>query len=114
MNRGRQVLITRAIFIAWALALAAHRLFMLTVLADVDSGSRDMGLHYILLFLDPWATLPAMLVMASFHDLTGAHILAEQSLGPAVMVATVLIDAAIIYQLWKACRGAFIKEKNKA
>lgn len=113
-NRGRQKWITRFVFILWVVFLAVHRFFILFFLADVAAGSQEPGANYILLFFDPWATLFIMLFIASFHALFGTYILPEESLGPVMMVLTVIIDAAIVYLLWKACRGAFIeKEKSR-
>lgn len=111
-RRERSRLLTRALFVFWVAFLAAHRAWMLFLMAGLESSASSdakgaMGMS--LIFLDPWGLWPTIFGLVAFKNLTGTDLWPESGLGTFMMGISLVIDAALVYCLWLAARHAFRK-----
>ena len=93
---------TRRMFIIWAVFIVAHRLGIL-YFGGVS------GLGELVWCVDPWGFLPSLFIGSAYTQYAGV-VWSNGDLAKFYTVASLIIDALIVYILWLWSRHAFASE----
>lgn len=111
-RRRRRNAWTRVMFVFLTFCLAAHRamvVYMILLMDGSNSSSLKESVGMTLIFFDPFGILFSIGGGMLFKSVTGLALVPDKDLSALYIVGATLLDALVVWFLWRLSRHAFVR-----